>query len=263
MTSAGTAGLLCDAGEERRGQRRDEHRPGQRGADRRAEVGDRVLQAADLAALLVGHRRHGDAAELRRERSRRRGRRAASATSRSRARRRRRARRPSRRCRRTAARKPSCTTRRGEAFGNTLGTPTAASSSVIDSGSSRTPVAIADSPSATDRNSGTAKNSPACSRYWKKNADAARRGASRSRASPGRSAPPRPGRVRRCSHSRKPQSTTPPPRISQITGDSPSHSGAPALGCTKPHAPDFSTPNTTSPRPSAESTVPTRSSFTP
>ena len=68
-----------------------------------------------------------------------------------------------------SATKPSCTTRRGEACGNTLGMPAAASSSVIDSGSSRTPVAIADSPRATDRNSGTAKKSPACRRYWKKN----------------------------------------------------------------------------------------------
>ena len=49
-------------------------------------------------------------------------------------------------------------------------TPAAASSSVSDSGSSRTPVATADSPSATDKNNGTAKNRPACRKYWKKNA---------------------------------------------------------------------------------------------
>ena len=41
--------------------------------------------------------------------------------------------------------------------------------SVIDSGRIRTPVSIADRPSATERNSGTAKNRPACSRNWKKN----------------------------------------------------------------------------------------------
>jgi hypothetical protein len=40
----------------------------------------------------------------------------------------------------------------------------------MDRGSNRTPVAIADSPSATDKNNGTAKNRPACRRYWKKNA---------------------------------------------------------------------------------------------
>ena len=33
-------------------------------------------------------------------------------------------------------------------------------------------------------------------------------------------------------------STTPPASTSQITGESPSHSGASGLGCTKPHAPD-------------------------
>ena len=63
--------------------------------------------------------------------------------------------------------KPIRTTRRGEAWGNSLGTPTAAASSVTDSGSSRTPVATADSPSATERKRGTTKNSPACSRNWK------------------------------------------------------------------------------------------------
>ena len=67
------------------------------------------------------------------------------------------------------ARNSIWTTRRGEACGKTLGTPAAASSSVMDSGSSRTPVAIAESPSATDKNSGTAKNRPACSRYCRKN----------------------------------------------------------------------------------------------
>jgi len=44
---------------------------------------------------------------------------------------------------------------RGETFGNTLGTPTANASSISESGSSRTPVATADMPSATDRNNGT------------------------------------------------------------------------------------------------------------
>ena len=57
--------------------------------------------------------------------------------------------------------------------------------------------------------------------------------------------------------------TTPPPSISQIVGESPSHSGAPGLGLTKPHVPERRTPNTISPRPSADSAVPTRSSRTP
>ncbi len=47
--------------------------------------------------------------------------------------------------------------------------PTAASSSVADSGSSRTPVSSADRPSTTDRYSGTTKKTPICTRYWKKN----------------------------------------------------------------------------------------------
>ena len=46
----------------------------------------------------------------------------------------------------------------------------AAINSVTDSGNSRTPVPIADSPSAMDRNSGTVKNRPIWSRYWKKKA---------------------------------------------------------------------------------------------
>src|SRR5262250_489979 len=45
-----------------------------------------------------------------------------------------------------SAKNPIWTTRRGEAFGKTLGTPTAASSNVTDSGSSRTPVATAQRP---------------------------------------------------------------------------------------------------------------------
>ena len=46
---------------------------------------------------------------------------------------------------------PARTTSRGETFGRSRGIPSAAASRVIDSGMIRTPVAIADSPSATDR----------------------------------------------------------------------------------------------------------------
>ena len=56
-----------------------EHRACERGADRRAEVRHRVLQAADFAALLVGYGTDRDAAELRRRGARRRDRRGASA----------------------------------------------------------------------------------------------------------------------------------------------------------------------------------------
>ena len=56
---------------------------------------------------------------------------------------------------------PRLTTRRGDAFGSSLGTPTAKASIASDSGSIRTPVSMAESPSATDRNNGTAKKMPA------------------------------------------------------------------------------------------------------
>ena len=158
------------------------------------------------------------------------------------------------------ATKPSCTTRRGDAFGNNFGMPTAASSSVIDSGSSRTPVAIAERPSATDRNNGTAKNSPACRRYWKKNDDQPTAQLLDPRASPDRRAVRLPVSMRRRSHARKPHSTTPPPRIIQTTGERPNQSGCARLrGASSPHSPDFSTPSTIRARLGADSTVPTRS----
>ncbi len=58
------------------------------------------------------------------------------------------------------AMKPRLTTRRGDALGRNLGTPAANSSNISESGSSRTPVSIAESPSATDKNKGTTKNRP-------------------------------------------------------------------------------------------------------
>ena len=64
--------------------------------------------------------------------------------------------------------KPKRITRRGEPWGNRRGTPSAAASRVSDNGSSRTPVATAESPRATERNSGMTKNSPAWRRNWKK-----------------------------------------------------------------------------------------------
>ena len=56
---------------------------------------------------------------------------------------------------------PMRTTRRGDASGSSLGMPAAKRRSESESGSSRTPVSIADRPSATDRNNGTMKNVPA------------------------------------------------------------------------------------------------------
>ena len=48
-----------------------------------------------------------------------------------------------------------------------------------------------------------------------------------------------------------------------MTGESPSHSGAPGLGWTKPQVPERRTPSTIRPSPAADSAVPTRSSRTP
>jgi hypothetical protein len=148
-------------------------------------------------------------------------------------------------------RNPTRTTRRGEACGKRLGMPAAASSSVTDSGSNRTPVATAESLSATRKNNGTAKNNPACKKYWKKNdVDPARRVELRNIAGSSRAAAPR--ARRRASHHVKIHSTAPPERISQITGDSPSHFGASALGWTNPHVPERKMPYTMSPRRSAD-----------
>ena len=108
-----------------------------------------------------------------------------------------------------SARNPSCTTLRGEASGHTFGMPAAASSSVIDSGSSRTPVSIADSPSATDRNSGTAKNRPACRRYWKKNEVNPPRSVALRRIA-GLTSGSCPRSSRRFSHCRNSHTTSPP-----------------------------------------------------
>ena len=48
---------------------------------------------------------------------------------------------------------------------------------------------------------------------------------------------------RRCfSQTRNPYSTAPPPRISQTTGDSPSHVGASGFGSTNPQVPDAQDP---------------------
>ena len=142
---------------------------------------------------------------------------------------------------RKSMRNPSCAIRRGEACGNTLGMPTAAITSVIDSGRIRSPVSMAESPSAIDRKSGTAKKSPAWSRYWKKNAVSPLRN-SLTRSMAGSSNAARPWSRRCFSHSRKPSSTAPPPSSSQITGDSPNQVGASGLGCTKPQVPERSTP---------------------
>ena len=57
-------------------------------------------------------------------------------------------------------------------------------------------------------------------------------------------------------------SRTRPPEISQITGDKPSGvNGADAVGAIQPHWPERRMPNTTAPRPAADSTAPVMSSL--
>ena len=158
--------------------------------------------------------------------------------------------------------KPARATRRGEAWGHRRGTPTAAASSVMDSGSRRTPVAMADRPRATDRNSGIVKNIPACSRNWKKKATSPPRSALLA-SSAGSSSAARPVAMRWRSQVKKPNSTARPASSSQKTGDRPSQAGAPGLGCTMPHDPERRTPKTSRARPTADSRVPTRSRRTP
>jgi hypothetical protein len=61
----GDGGVGGDRSQERRREHRDEDGSRQRGAERRTDVRDGVLDAADLAALGVGHRRDGHAAQRR------------------------------------------------------------------------------------------------------------------------------------------------------------------------------------------------------
>ena len=56
--------------------------------------------------------------------------------------------------------KPRVTIRRGDVVGKSFGTPAAASSIVTESGVILSPVSMAESPRATERNRGTTKKSP-------------------------------------------------------------------------------------------------------
>ncbi len=156
------------------------------------------------------------------------------------------------------ARSPRRTTRRGLASGRKRGIPIAAISRVIDSGRSRTPVSIADSPSDTDRNSGTTKNSPDCTKNWKKNI---RRPPTICvwRKMDGRTSGSSPRSSSRDSQVKNSQSTKAPPRISHKVAEIPHSSGASGLGDTHPHTLERRTPKTARPSPPADSTTPRRS----
>ena len=69
VRSSGTAGLLAIPVKNEVVSADMRIAPDERGPDRDPEVRDGVLEPADLAALLVGQRRDGDRAELRRERA--------------------------------------------------------------------------------------------------------------------------------------------------------------------------------------------------
>jgi hypothetical protein len=69
LDAGGNRRALLDVRQEGRGECGDQDRAGERGSERGAEVGHRVLDAADLGALVVGDRGDGDGAELGGERT--------------------------------------------------------------------------------------------------------------------------------------------------------------------------------------------------
>ena len=81
----------------------------------------------------------------------------------------------------------------------------------------------------------------------------------RLRSIPGRTSGSSPRETRRASQREKSQITNSPARISHTVGERPAHDGPSALGWIQPHSPERSTPNTSSPSPAADSTVPTTS----
>ena len=99
-------------------------------------------------------------------------------------------------------------------------------------------MSIAESPSAIERNNGTAKNRPGLEQVLEeeRGEPAAQQPDPQDRRD--RAAPAWPVSRRCFSHARNPNSTAPPPRISQITGDRPNHVGASGFGCTNPHVPE-------------------------
>ena len=242
-------GVVLDAAEERRGERGDEHGACERGADRRAEVGDRVLQTADLAALLVGHGRHGDAAELRcqgtdaepGEQHRPRddlgpapaSSAAMSTTS------------PA-----NSARNPSRTTRRGEAFGNSLGNSHGGEQERDRQRQESYAGGDGGEAEGHRKEQRHGEEEPGLQEVLEEECRQPACAAFVFRSMAGSTSAPSPRSSRWFSHVRKSSNTT-------ATGeDQPdhrrqtrAHSGASGLGCTKPHVPERRMPYTMSPRP--------------
>ena len=107
--------------------------------------------------------------------------------------------------------------------------PTATRRSMIDIGISRTPVAMADSPSATVRYNDIRKNRPSSKRNWKKKASRPARRCT-TLSSTGSTSGSRPWLIIRCSQPENAHSNTPPPSISQNAGDRPTTPGPRAWG---------------------------------
>ena len=107
--------------------------------------------------------------------------------------------------------------------------PSAATSSVRDSGSNLTPVSIADRPSATERKSGTTKKNPACTRNWKKNI-VSPPVSCRLRSIAGRTRGSSPRDSRRACHWKKSQITNSPASTSHTVGERPAQDGSAGPG---------------------------------
>ena len=141
----------------------------------------------------------------------------------------------------SSARIPRRTTRRGETSGRKRGMRIAAASSVSESGRSQAPVLSADRPRATDRYSGTTKNTPICTRYWKKNIVSPPVSCLFSSMTGSTSGSPC-RFTRRASQRKKSQISSRPASMSHTTREIPSQDGASGLGWNQPHSSERSTP---------------------
>ena len=128
---------------------------------------------------------------------------------------------------------------------------------MTESGVILSPVSIAESPSATERNNGTTKNNPIITTNWKKNI---RSPPFRPRSiSDGVNSGSLPSSSSRRIWDPNSRRVTSPATISQNTGDMPRIEGPSPEARNQPHSPDFRTPVTMSPIARAHSTDPSRS----
>ena len=102
------------------------------------------------------------------------------------------------------------------------------------------------------------KNTPACSRNWKKNISSPPVSCGTA-SSAGSTRGSLPLRMSRCCHTKNSHTTNRPITISQNVGEMPNQAAPPGLGVIHPHSLERSTPNTAVPRPSTDSRVLVRS----